>query len=128
MRGTTQSEGGRLQYLFDGFGWASLGEATIVDIGGSTAYASLLLASGFPQLQFIVQDLPRVVQEGRTVLVHLASDTVTSRVCFAAHNLFTPQQPHESGSAPEVYLLRRVLHDWPDAWAHEMLQHLAVAL
>ncbi|USP77426.1 hypothetical protein yc1106_04700 [Curvularia clavata] len=128
MRGTSQSEGGRLQHLINGFDWASLGEATIVDVGGSTAHASLALASAFPRLQFIVQDLPEVVQQGKAVLPQLASDAVTSRVRFAAHDFFMPQPPRDSGSAPDIYLLRRVLHDWSDEQAHEILQHLAVAI
>jgi 6-hydroxytryprostatin B O-methyltransferase len=93
MRGTSQSEGNRLQYLVDSFDWASLGEATIVDVGGSTAHASLALASAFPRLQFIVQDLPLVVEEGRAVLARLASGLVTSRIRFVAYDFFTPQHP-----------------------------------
>jgi 6-hydroxytryprostatin B O-methyltransferase len=128
MRGTSQSEGGRLQYLVDSFDSASLGEATIVDVGGSTAHASLALASAFPSLQFIVQDLPRVVEEGRAVLARLTNGPVTSRIRFVAHDFFTPQQPQDRGSAPDIYLLRRILHDWHAEQAHEILQHLAIAL
>lgn len=128
MRGTSQSGGGRLEHVISGFDWASLGKATIVDVGGSSGHASLALASAFPDLQFIVQDLPEVVQESRAALTRLANDPVTSRIRFAGHDFFTPQQPQEGGSAPDVYFLRRIIHDWPDAQAREILQHLAVAI
>lgn len=111
MRGMSQSEGGRLRHLVDGFDWASLGEATIIDVGRSTTHTSLALASAFPNLQFVVQDLPEVVQQGKASLAQLASDTVTSRVRFTAHVFVTPQQLQDSVPAPDIYLLRWILHN-----------------
>jgi hypothetical protein len=127
MRSMGQSESGRLQHLVDGFDWTALGEASIVDVGGSTAHASIALASAFPRLQFTIQDLPEVVQEGPAILAPL-ENTVASRIRFAVHDFFTPQPPVDEGSAPDIYLLRKILHDWPAELAQKILQHLAVAL
>ncbi|EMD84962.1 hypothetical protein COCHEDRAFT_1189067, partial [Bipolaris maydis C5] len=91
MRGLQRSRMGKLQHVVDGFDWANLGEANIVDVGGSTAHASIALASAFPDLHFTIQDLPEVVQEGKAKLPHFADASVTSRINFSVHDFLTPQ-------------------------------------
>ena len=128
MRGLQRSGSGSVQHIVDGFDWASLGEANIVDVGGSTAHASIALASTFPDLHFTVQDLPEVVQEGKAKLPHLASASIASRINFSVHDFLTPQQLQPNSPKPDIYFLRRILHNWPDHHAREILNHLAVAL
>ena len=44
---------------------------------------------------------------------------IYQRQC-AAHDFFEPQPI----KGPAVYLLKYILHDWPDAYAKKILQHL----
>ena len=52
--------------------WASLGEATIIDVGGGIGAVSLALLNEFPQLKSIVQERPEAVTNGRNVRSALA--------------------------------------------------------
>jgi 6-hydroxytryprostatin B O-methyltransferase len=129
MRSMGRSESGRLQHLVEGFDWAALPEgAIIVDVGGSTAQASIALAVAFPHLRFVVQDLAEVVAAGPRMLEHLAAADVASRITFVAHDFFEAQPGFSSDGAPRIYLLRKILHDWPAERARDILSHLARAL
>ncbi|KAL5113731.1 hypothetical protein ACEQ8H_008404 [Pleosporales sp. CAS-2024a] len=131
MRSMGRSESGNIQHLIDGFDWAALGHAHVVDVGGSTAHASIALAAAFPRLQFTVEDLPEVVAAGPSALAGLASN-VTARIRFVAHDFFHPRATVDNTidkySTPDVYLLRKILHDWPTVRARDILQQLAVDL
>jgi 6-hydroxytryprostatin B O-methyltransferase len=94
-------------------------------MGGSTGHASLALAEKFPNLKFIVQDVPDVIAdsverfEKRKLPVSIAS-----RIQFQEHSFFKPQ-PVKGAS---VYLLRHILHDWPDKEAIQILRNLVPVL
>lgn len=66
--------------LLQGFPWATLGEGTVVDLGGSHGSVMINLAKGFPKLKCIVQDLAEVVAEGESKL----PVDVAGRVSFQA--------------------------------------------
>ncbi|OCL05432.1 S-adenosyl-L-methionine-dependent methyltransferase [Glonium stellatum] len=128
MRSQGQSEGGRLTHLVDGFDWGGLDEgAQVVDVGGSTGQASIALAAAYPGLHFTVQDLPETIASAPAALSALPAP-VAARLRFAAHDFFAPQPAPQSGRAPDIYLLRKILHDWPVARARDILDRLAVAL
>jgi hypothetical protein len=50
--------------------------------------------------------------------------SLKDRVTFQAHDFFTPQTVKDA----QVYFLRHVLHDWPDAYAIKILQQLVPVL
>lgn len=103
------------------FDWASLPEGgVVVDIGGSRGHVSADLAQRFPQLRFVVQDMPEVVKGAEESL----PEEVAGRVSFASHDMFTEQPVRDA----EVYLLRYVLHDWPDKYCVRVFQQLIPAL
>lgn len=77
------------------------------------------LASQNPHLNFIVQDLVGVVVQAKESLPLNLRD----RVSFQAHNFFTPQ-PVDA----DVYLLRHVLHDWPDKYCIQILRNLLATM
>ncbi|PQE10357.1 hypothetical protein CJF32_00000898 [Rutstroemia sp. NJR-2017a WRK4] len=107
-------------YVLTGFDWASLGKATVVDVGGSHGLVSIDIAKAFPNLRFIVQDLPKVVEDGRTkVPVELAD-----RVTFMAHDFFDEQPVRDA----DVYYFRWIFHDWSDKYAVMILKALVPAL
>ena len=73
-----------------------------------------------------MQDLPGTIAGAKDTLSTLP-DLVQSRLAFAAHNFFDPE-PTEIAENTDLFLLRRILHDWADKEALAILQHLANAL
>lgn len=96
--------------------WDSLGSGTVVDVGGSAGEAAFSIASKFPDLKMIVQDLPQVVGG--------AKEQDGLNVTFMAHDFFE-EQPVKGADA---YIYRRCFHDWPDKYCIRMLKALVPAL
>jgi len=93
-----------------------------LQVGGSTCSATIALATAFPNLSFIVEDLPETVENSKNFLAPLP-ESFRSRITTCGHNFFTPQ-PVKSA---QIYLLRMILHDWPAAEAVSILKnHLEV--
>lgn len=119
---TFYSNGAGLEahHILKGYDWSSLGESTIVDVGGSHGTLSIAIAQAFPSLRCVVQDRPHVIGLGQE---NLPSD-LHDRVSFMAHDFFE-EQPLRGA---EIYTLRWILHDWPDKYAVRILQRLIPAL
>ena len=107
-------------HLVSGYDFASLGQATFVDVGGSHGQVSIPVAQRYPNLRCIVQDLPTVIATGEA---QLPAD-VKDRVTFMAHDFWTKQPVMNA----DVFYLRWVLHDWPDSLAVKILQQLIPSL
>lgn len=126
MKSVTDAQGMDLSHLVHGFNWANLPDnSLVVDIGGSTGHASYALAAACPNLRFEVQDLDAVVNGEKAIQEHeKAAPGSQSRVCFKAHNFFDPQPTKDAA----VYMLRMIIHDWPDAEAKTILSNIVPAL
>ena len=72
----------------------------------------------------MVQDLPANADSGRKAAVESLPADVASRITFQAHN-FTQPQPVRGADA---YLLRMILHDWPDCEAAKILRSIVGAM
>lgn len=107
-------------HVLDNYPWESLGEGTVVDVGGSHGAVSVAIARRFPSLRCIVQDLPKVVADAQSKLPPALANQVT----FMEHDFFT-EQPVQGA---DVYYLRWILHDWPDKYAIRILRSLIPAL
>ncbi|EPE28206.1 S-adenosyl-L-methionine-dependent methyltransferase [Glarea lozoyensis ATCC 20868] len=107
-----------LSYVTDHYDWESLGPAQVVDVGGSQGHVSMALARKFKNLNVIVQDMERVV-ENATV-----PEDLQGRMRFMAHDIFTPQPVQGA----EVYYLRWILHNWSDKYCLLILRALVPAL
>ena len=107
-------------HVVDGFGWGSLGEGVIVDIGGSQGSVGTAIVRAFPFLHCIVQDQPEVVKLGQQ---NLPSE-LRARVTFMKQDFFAEQGIRGA----KVYLLRWILHDWSDKYAVQILRALVPAL
>lgn len=83
-----------------------------------------MLAREFPHLILVVQDLPANVDSGRKVAAESLPANVSSRLTFQAHDFTQPQPVHGA----DVYLLRMILHDWPDDQAKVILERIATAM
>ncbi|KAF5549287.1 peptide transporter PTR2 [Fusarium mexicanum] len=97
------------------YDWSKLGEATVVDIGGPSGHDSSTIAQAFPNLKFFVQDLPQL----QTSFDEQVPAEIKSRVKFEPHDFLQPQN-----TQGDVYMLKMVLHDWPDKYAAKVLRHL----
>ncbi|KAK7754818.1 hypothetical protein SLS62_003132 [Diatrype stigma] len=94
-----------------GFPWASLGNGTVVDVGGGNGHTSVELA------RFIVQDIsPHMLSE--------ADQDVGGRVTFQQHDFFN-SQPVRQASA---FVIRQCLHNYDDPDAARILRAVVPAL
>lgn len=78
-----------------------------------------MLAKNFPDLQITVQDLP---EAGPAFEKNTPAD-LQPRVSFMAHDFFNPQ-PVEA----DIYMIKLILHDWPDAESVKILRGLVPAM
>ncbi|KAK2923172.1 Winged helix-like DNA-binding domain superfamily [Fusarium oxysporum f. sp. vasinfectum] len=103
-----------------GYDWAQLGDVTLVDVGGSSGHDAVHLARTFPNLKkIVVQDLPEV----QTAFDERLPEELKSRVSFEPHDFFGPQN-----TPGDVYMLKTILHDWPDKYAAKILANLVPRL
>ncbi|KAH8827657.1 hypothetical protein DL96DRAFT_1107856 [Flagelloscypha sp. PMI_526] len=117
--------------LLIGFDWTELDVGSyIVDVGGGIGSSTMLLANApFTKelgLKYIVQDREVVVDMGVKAWKNepLYQDRI---VRFLVHDFFTPQPLPAPGGKVAVYLLRVVLHDWPDEFAQRILMALRLS-
>ncbi|KAJ7910454.1 O-methyltransferase [Mycena leptocephala] len=119
--------------VLHGFDWAALPrDSVVVDVGGGIGSTSMLLASAYAEvdadgaggLRFVIQDRPVVVEMGEKAWRAKCPELLDSgAVRFQVHDFFTPQPVTDAS----VFLLRVVLHDWPDAFAQRILLRLREA-
>ncbi|KAG5792354.1 hypothetical protein H9Q69_008595 [Fusarium xylarioides] len=115
--------GSNVEHLLNAFDWKALGQAQVVDIGGSSGSTSIMLATAFPLLNLVIEDLPEPIENAKTRLSEIPSD-IKSRIDIKAYDFFTPQPIKNA----DVYLLRTILHDWPDADAIKIIQGIVAAM
>jgi len=108
-----------------GFPWETLPEGTrIVDVGGGVGSACREIMEKNSLLNFTVQDLPTVCD--RAVMYWNQYDPkvfTDGRVTVQTNDLFAPQPVKDA----DIFLLRHVLHDWPNSKAIEILKRLREA-
>ncbi|KAI8963491.1 putative O-methyltransferase [Daldinia sp. FL1419] len=106
----------------DNFPWANLSNKTIVDVGGGSGHTSIYLATQFPDLKFIVQDInPTMLSEGPK---RREFESVGERISFMQYDFLQPQQIHNAG----IFLLRQIIHNYNDEMCIKILGSLVPAL
>ncbi|THH01015.1 hypothetical protein EW026_g1615 [Hermanssonia centrifuga] len=132
--------------VIGGFPWLELSpRSVVVDVGGGIGSTSMLLANAFPQLRFVIQDRPPVVEMGVTAWRARHPEMLENgRAVFQAHDFFKPQPPYpaeldaektipppdseglnvKGKDVPAVFLLRVITHDWPDSYVTRILLRL----
>ncbi|MGD9895122.1 MAG: methyltransferase [Dehalococcoidia bacterium] len=98
-------------------GWESL--RTIVEVGGGTGAMLAEILRLRPQLQGTLVDLPRTVARAAEIF---ESAGVAERVTTSGQSFFDPLL-----AGADLYLLRGILNDWPDAEATAILRRCAEA-
>lgn len=94
--------------LTERFPWASLGGKKVVDVGGGSGHVSIHLATKFPSLSFLVQDVNSVMLEEGPRRPDYAP--VRDRVSFMQYSFYEPQPITDAG----LFFLRQVIHNCPD--------------
>ena len=112
--------GFRPDYLFDGFDFDTIGRGVFVDVGGSHGQVSTAVATRYPKLRCIVQDMPATIAEGKAQM----REELAERVTFMAHD-FWEEQPVKGA---DVYYFRWIFHDWSDTYSVKILRNLIPAL
>ncbi|KAJ5787470.1 S-adenosyl-L-methionine-dependent methyltransferase [Penicillium paradoxum] len=105
--------------------WASEAGKTIIDVGGGVGAGTLPFLQAHGSLRLKIQDLPESEPKFHEyVKTSFPEFEGSDRVEFLAHDFFTPQSEKEA----DIYFLRHVIHDWPDADAHRILSNCAAVM
>ncbi|OSX68054.1 hypothetical protein POSPLADRAFT_1043216 [Postia placenta MAD-698-R-SB12] len=105
--------------------WHTLGSRTVIDVGGGLGGMSLELAKRYPDLKFVVQDREAVIEKAELIWKQELPEALEAeRVKFMRHDFFTQQPVKEA----DVFILRHILHDWPDDECVTILRHLRDAM
>ncbi|KAK1565971.1 O-methyltransferase [Colletotrichum navitas] len=99
--------------------WEAAGKAKVVDIGGSAGNDAFNLARNFPDLTFVVEDMPKV----KPIFEANLPAELADRVSYVEHDILQPQ-PVEA----DIYILKLIMHDYPEAVASQLLRNLVPKL
>ncbi|KXN85888.1 Sterigmatocystin 8-O-methyltransferase [Leucoagaricus sp. SymC.cos] len=121
MRGMTKTEG--LQFIPYDYPFNSLPSDTLlVDVGGGIGSLAELVLPFFPHLRYTVQDLQSTIRLAKEIATPAMKTWISEgRLTFQAHDGFVRQPPEHDGA---VFVLKNVIHNWPDAKAVQILRTL----
>ncbi|KAJ4386795.1 Alpha-1,3-mannosyltransferase cmt1 [Gnomoniopsis smithogilvyi] len=92
---------------------------TFVDVGGSHGFMCVELAKKWPNMRFVVQDLPKTVESAPRP----EDEKIAERVEFKAHDFFGKQDV-----VGDVYYFRWIMHNYSTPYAVSILQNLIPSL
>ncbi|XP_023807195.1 acetylserotonin O-methyltransferase-like [Oryzias latipes] len=90
------------------------GFQTIVDLGGCTGALAREMAQAYPSSSVTVFDLPQVVEAAQQ---HFSQEN--QAVAFHTGDFFSGEIP-----AADLYVLARILHDWPEEKCLKLLRKI----
>ncbi|OSC97041.1 S-adenosyl-L-methionine-dependent methyltransferase [Trametes coccinea BRFM310] len=127
MTGTREWE--TKEGILYGYPWASLAHGSVlVDVAGGLGSTSLTVATAHPHIAVVVEDRPQVVEIAPSAWGStFASLFESGRMSFRNRDIFGPWTPLPSGKIPDVFLIRLILHDWPDQKCVKILSTLRAA-
>jgi C-methyltransferase len=92
---------------------------TIVDVGGGEGPLLAAILAAAPASRGVLYDLSRVVANAPSLL---RQRKVTDRVCIAEGSFFDSVP-----AGGDAYILKNILHDWPDEKAVQILRNVRAA-
>ncbi|KAJ7675900.1 O-methyltransferase-domain-containing protein [Mycena polygramma] len=123
MKGMSYTEG--ISFLPADYPFAKFPEnMTIVDVGGGLGSLPNLVLPASPHLKFVVQDLGAVITQATTGGA-CGEWVEKGRVEFLVQDCFSPQPEGLCGG--NVFVLKSMLHNYPDSQASEILAHIRAA-
>ncbi len=93
-----------------------VGDEQVIDAGGGLGGLASLLVRGYPRLHVVILDRPEVIEQA-------ARKQLGTQVELRSTDIFRPW-----GVKGSVVVLARVLHDWDDALALQLLHNARCAL
>ncbi|RPD57862.1 S-adenosyl-L-methionine-dependent methyltransferase [Lentinus tigrinus ALCF2SS1-6] len=133
MTGTRQWEA--KNFILQGFDWADLPEGSVlIDVGGGIGGTSIIVAEAHPHLRVVVEDREPVVSAAISAWgPRYAPLFESGRMSYRARDFFrAPWDPltlrdGRTVTAPSVFMLRLILHDWSDDDSRRILTRLRAA-
>ncbi|KAF7539379.1 hypothetical protein G7054_g2168 [Neopestalotiopsis clavispora] len=107
------------QLVVDCFDWHAVGEARVVDVGGSAGHDAIVLARKFPNLTVVVQDMPKV----QPIFDASLPTELSAQVSFVAHDIMKMQTIEA-----DIFMVKLILHDYPEPEAAKILRALVPVL
>ncbi|CAG9983505.1 unnamed protein product [Clonostachys byssicola] len=101
------------------YDWASLGNASIVNVGGGRGQIAIELAQNFENVKLTVQDAAMMVEGAESDV----PNQLKGRVEFMKHELFDTQTLEA-----DAYFFRMVFRNWCDKYAIQILKAQIPAL
>jgi hypothetical protein len=98
------------------------GVETVIDIAGGNGSLLAALLRRHPGVRGALFDIPEVIERARVPGRPLTAEGIAPRVGFSAGNMFE--------AVPEghdAYVLKWILHDWPDQDCIRVLERIAAA-
>ncbi len=75
--------------LFLDYNWKALPAGSlVVDVGGGIGSVTYTIAKNFPDIHFVVQDLPTVIEDGKKVWPALAALTIETKLSSGGPQIF----------------------------------------
>jgi SAM-dependent methyltransferase len=99
-----------------------LGIGTVVDMGGGNGHVIIPVASAYPSLKFVVQDIEGASEQGKQVVAK--DEQLKNRIGFMIHD-FREEQPVKDADA---YLICQCITNWSDKDLISIFQQLIPAL
>ncbi|KAJ7195639.1 O-methyltransferase-domain-containing protein [Mycena pura] len=124
MKGMARTEGVPFLPADYPFGAKFPAGTTVVDVGGGLGSLPALVLPAAPHLKFVVQDLDAVVKEA-AARGACGEWVAKGLVEFVVHDCFSPQPERLCGG--NVFVLKAILHNYPDSKASEILTHIRAA-
>ncbi|KAK6991926.1 S-adenosyl-L-methionine-dependent methyltransferase [Favolaschia claudopus] len=111
--------------IFRGFDWSAMAcESVIVDVGGGIGHVSLTVAKKYPNIRVVNQDFASPIEISKAHWKECFPEHLNRQmVDFQVHDFFNPQPVKNAA----VFLLRHIMHDWPDHKAVVILKNLREA-
>jgi len=108
-----------------GFDWTVLPKnSLVVDVGGGVGSTTLNLLNAHKHLRYIVQDRAPAIKDAQKFWEAQQPEALSSgQVDLQVHDFF--EENPVRGAA--VFILRMILHDWPDHYATRILRALRAA-
>jgi hypothetical protein len=89
-------------------------------VGGSFGFVCVALAKKFPNLRFVVQDLPKTIEAAAGQIPAEYQDRIT----LQAHDFYSEQPVKDA----DVFFFRWIIHNQSDKYGVKMLQALIPVL
>ncbi|EJD00232.1 S-adenosyl-L-methionine-dependent methyltransferase [Fomitiporia mediterranea MF3/22] len=105
--------------ILAGYDWEQIPIGLLVDVGSGMGHVALEVAKKFPNMQVVLEDLKSVIDRAKDYWNEKVPTHVSAGKIHFIDTDFLKEQPPLPG-APDVFLLRWILHDWSDKYLKEM--------